>query len=49
ELDEDRQITLTRLQTTYPEHAVFASGSYQAPKWAEDRWWVKLLTLGLIS
>jgi len=48
-LDAERQLSLARLQQTYPDHAVFATGSYQAPKWSEDRWWLKLLTLGLTS
>jgi len=46
---EDREIALNRLKQEFPEHDVFSTGEYLAPKWAEDRWWVKLLTLGLTS
>jgi len=49
ELDDDRRLSFDRLSKDYPDHKVFASGEYKAPKWAEDRWWLKILTLGLAS
>ncbi len=48
-LDDDRAISFEALQTRYPNHAVFKDGEYKAPKWDEDRWWIKLITLGLTS
>jgi len=48
-LTQEHNLALEKLRTDYPNHAVFASGEYKAPKWQEDRWWVKLITLGLTS
>nr|WP_281289432.1 outer membrane protein assembly factor BamD [Reinekea thalattae] len=49
EQPEDKAIALTQLTTHYPTHRSLSSGDYVAPKWQEDRWWVKLLTLGIAS
>lgn len=51
DLPEDRELALSALRTNYPEHPVFdeGTGEYNAPSWGEDRWWVKILTLGLAS
>ena len=49
ELEADRSAALAQLQSQYPQHPTLESGEYQAPKWQEDRWWVKLFTLGLTS
>jgi outer membrane protein assembly factor BamD len=48
-LIEDRDLVLDSLQTDFPNHETLTSGTYLAPKWEEDRWWVKVLTLGLSS
>lgn len=45
----DKEIAMIRLQQSFPDHSVFASGEYVSPKWEEDRWWVKFFTLGLAS
>lgn len=49
ELPDDRKQVLNRLSRDYPQHPTLASGEYQPPKFEEDRWWVKVLTLGLTS
>lgn len=49
DLPEDRERVLTQLKSDYPDHASLAEGEYQAPKWEEDRWWIKALTLGITS
>lgn len=48
-LDIDAEAALSDLQQNYPKHPTLASGTYEAPKWSEDRWWVKVITLGLTS
>ncbi len=49
DLKEDQAIVLDKLTTEFPDHATLKSGRYAAPKWEEDRWWLKVLTLGLTS
>jgi outer membrane protein assembly factor BamD len=46
---KDREHTMQTLTTQYPDHATLKSGHYIPPKWDEDRWWVKVLTLGISS
>ncbi len=48
-MPDDRAIVLDKLTTQYPEHASLSSGTYTSPKWEEDRWWLKVLTLGITS
>jgi outer membrane protein assembly factor BamD len=49
ELDSDRTDALNKLTTQFPNHESLVSGEYKSPKWEEDRWWVKVITLGLSS
>lgn len=48
-LEEDRQVVLDQLKADYPEHPTLASGDYRSPYRQQDRWWLKLLTLGWFS
>ena len=45
----DKAIALNQLTSEFPTHSSLSSGDYIAPRWKEDRWWVKLLTLGIAS
>ncbi|MEJ2041836.1 MAG: outer membrane protein assembly factor BamD [Reinekea sp.] len=49
DMPEDSAAALQRLKSDYPDHPTLKSGEYVSPKWEEDRWWVKALTLGLTS
>lgn len=48
-MPEDRMAALNRLKTEFPDHPTLSGGDYQSPKWEEDRWWLKVLTLGITS
>lgn len=48
-LSDHRAEVLAVLKQSYPDHPTLRSGDYEPPKWEEDRWWVKALTLGLSS
>ncbi|MEX1213828.1 outer membrane protein assembly factor BamD [Saccharospirillum sp.] len=48
-LPQDRAQALEALQRDYPEHATLASGDYESPYRQQDRWWLKILTLGFLS
>lgn len=48
-LEEDRRIALEQLKKDYPEHATLKSGEYRSPYLQQDRWWLKILTLGWFS
>ncbi|GGX55106.1 outer membrane protein assembly factor BamD [Saccharospirillum salsuginis] len=48
-LEEERQVALEQLKADYPEHPTLASGSYKSPYLQQDRWWLKILTLGWFS
>ncbi|EAR07702.1 outer membrane protein assembly factor BamD [Reinekea blandensis] len=49
DMPTDRSLVLSRLTNDYPDHPTLRNGEYQPPRFAEDRWWVKALTLGLTS
>lgn len=49
ELPDDRELVLNRLTNEFPEHPTLSDGQYQSPVFEEDRWWLKVLTLGLTS
>ena len=49
DLQKDRDHALQMLTKNYPDHPTLKSGHYVPPKWEEDRWWVKVLTLGITS
>ena len=48
-LAQDREIALATLQRDHPGHATLAEGEYQSPFLQQDRWWLKILTLGWLS
>lgn len=48
-LSDDRALALAELQQNFPSHPTLASGNYRSPRAEQDRWWLKLLTLGLMS
>lgn len=47
--EEDRALALADLREQYPNHATLRSGTYRSPYIEQERWWVKLLTLGWFS
>lgn len=48
-LEEDRTLALEQLRADHPDHATLQSGRYRSPYIEQERWWVKLLTLGWFS
>jgi outer membrane protein assembly factor BamD len=48
-LEEERLIAIERFKNDYPTHDTLASGTYEAPRSQRERWWLKALTLGLMS
>lgn len=48
-LEQDQALALEQLKADYPEHATLSSGSYRSPYIQQDRWWLKILTLGWLS
>ncbi len=49
DMPDDQAKALETLKRDFPEHPTLTSGDYLSPKWEEDRWWVKALTLGITS
>jgi outer membrane protein assembly factor BamD len=48
-LEQDRQQALAALKRDHPNHATLAGGAYESPYLQQDRWWLKVLTLGWLS
>lgn len=48
-LPEESALALAQLESDHADHSVFKSGEYQQPAWMNDRWWVKIFTLGIAS
>ncbi|WP_394168844.1 outer membrane protein assembly factor BamD [Saccharospirillum alexandrii] len=48
-LPEDRALALEALKRDYPRHVTLTSGEYESPYLQQDRWWLKILTLGFFS
>ncbi len=49
-LEQDRAQALTQLKNEYPDHETLnEEGEYQSPYRQQDRWWLKILTLGWFS
>lgn len=48
-LEEERALALAQLKNDYPEHPTLSTGNYRSPYLQQDRWWLKLITLGWFS
>lgn len=46
---DDRAVVLAQLREQYPNHPTLRSGNYRSPYIQQERWWLKLLTLGWFS
>jgi len=46
---DDRALALAQLREQYPGHPTLRNGEYHSPYIEQERWWVKLLTLGWFS
>lgn len=47
--EDDRALALADLRAQHPNHPTLRSGEYRTPYIEQERWWVKLLTLGWFS